>query len=106
APATTAASRDARRGAEIALLITAVAVLSPIVLALFGADYLAPRNLVGAMIPLSALIAVVIAASGRDPAGGAVRSPPVARAGMVLAATIALAFLAVSVDVDLSPRLQ
>jgi mannosyltransferase len=106
APATTDAPPDAHRGAEIALLITAVAVLAPVVLALFGADYLAPRNLVGAMIPLSALIAVVIATSGREPAGGAIRSPRFARAGMVLAATIALAFLAVSVDVDLSPRLQ
>ena len=84
-----------RSGASlIALLIAAGGVLIPIVLVAFGADYLAPRNLVAAMIPVSALIAVLLA-SGR--AG---------RAGMALAATITLAFLAISLDVDLSPRLQ
>ncbi|MGA9874925.1 MAG: glycosyltransferase family 39 protein, partial [Solirubrobacteraceae bacterium] len=45
------------RGALIALVVTACGVLIPIVLAFAGADYLAPRNLVAAMVPLSALIA-------------------------------------------------
>ncbi len=87
-------SRSVARGASIALAIAAGGVLIPIVLVAFGADYLAPRNLVGAMIPLTALIAVVLA------------SPSTGRPGMALAATIALAFLAISLDVDLSPRLQ
>jgi len=82
------------RGAAIALAIGAGGVLIPIALAALGADYLAPRNLVAAMIPVSALIAVVV---------------PSERAGVVgiaLAVTIAVAFLAISVDVNLSPRLQ
>lgn len=84
----------ARRGALIALAIAACGVLIPIVLVAFGADYLAPRNLVAAMIPVTAAIAVVVLWRGTG------------RAGVALAATIALAFLLVSIDVDLSPRLQ
>jgi mannosyltransferase len=83
-----------QRGALIALMIAAGGVLTPIVLAAFGADYLAPRNLVAAMIPLTALIAVIVA-SGRT-----------RRAGMALAAMITVAFLVISIDVELSPRLQ
>ena len=59
----------------------------------FGADYLAPRNLVAAMIPVTA-----VNRGGCGPAHrarGAARSP-----------VIAVAFLAISLDVDLSPRLQ
>jgi mannosyltransferase len=83
-----------RRGALIALTIAACGVLIPIVLVAFGADYLAPRNLVAAMVPVTALVAVALA------------SPTVGRAGAVLAILTTLAFLAISVDVDLSPRLQ
>jgi mannosyltransferase len=82
------------RGALIALSIAACGVLLPIVLIAFGADYLAPRNLVAAMIPLSALIAVIVVARRAG------------RTGAVLAALIALAGLAITIDVDLSPRLQ
>ena len=46
------------------------------------------------MIPVTALIAVVVTAQRSG------------RAGLVLAGVIALAFLAISLDVDLSPRLQ
>jgi mannosyltransferase len=84
----------ATRGALIALVIAAGAILIPIVLVGFGADYLAPRNLVAAMIPLTALIAVLMVSPSRAPAA------------LALAATFVLAFLAVSIDVDLSPRLQ
>ena len=45
------------RGALIALAIAACGVLLPILLVAFGLDYLAPRNLVAAMIPVSVLIA-------------------------------------------------
>jgi mannosyltransferase len=82
------------RGALIALAIAAGGILVPIVLVAFGADYLAPRNLLGAMIPLTALIAVIVA------------SQRAGRAGIALAVTIAVAFLAISLDVALSPRLQ
>jgi mannosyltransferase len=82
------------RGALIVLAIAASGVLLPIVLIAFGADYLAPRNLVAAMIPVSALIAVVVVARRAG------------RTGVALAALIALSGLAITIDVDLSPRLQ
>ncbi len=82
------------RGALIALAIAAGGILIPIALVAFGADYLAPRNLVAAMIPVTALIAVIVP------------SQRAGRAGIALAATIAVAFAAISLDVALSPRLQ
>jgi len=82
------------RGAAIALAVAAGGILLPILLVALGADYLAPRNLVAAMIPVTALIAVVVTAQRTG------------RAGPALAALIAIAFLAISLDVDLSPRLQ
>jgi hypothetical protein len=83
-----------QRGALIALLIAGCGVLIPIALVAFGADYLAPRNLVAAMIPVSAVIAVLVA------------SPSSGRLGTALAMAVVLAFLAISLDVDVSPRLQ
>ena len=101
APATLAADGDSgaqgaheRHGALIALVLAAVGILTPVLLALFGADYLAPRNLVAAMIPVTALIAVLAAA------------PAAARVGIALTAALLLAWFAITVDVDLSPRLQ
>jgi mannosyltransferase len=82
------------RGALMALGLAACGVLIPILLVAFGADYLAPRNLIAAMIPVTAVIAIV----------GAARST--GRIGPILIATTAIAFLAICVDVDLSPRLQ
>jgi len=82
------------RGALIALAVAAGGILIPIALVVFGADYLAPRNLVAAMIPVTALIAVIVP------------SQRAGRAGIALAVTITLAFLALSVDAALSPRLQ
>ncbi len=82
------------RSALSPLSIACCGVLIPLLLVVFGADYLAPRNLVGAMIPLTALIAVMVVWPGTR------------RAGIAIAATIALAFLAVSIDVDLRPSLQ
>jgi mannosyltransferase len=82
------------RGALIALALAAGGILLPILLVAFGADYLAPRNLIAAMVPVTAVIAVVVTA-GRT-----------GRAGVLLAGVIAIAFLAITVDVDLSPRLQ
>lgn len=83
-----------REGVWVALVIAACGVIIPIVLVGFGADYLAPRNLVAAMVPVTAAIAVVSVWPGTG------------RVGIALAVLIAVAFLAVSLDVDLSPRLQ
>ncbi len=82
------------RGALIALTVLAGGVLIPVVLALVGVDYLAPRNLVAAMVPLSALLAIVIVAQRTG------------RVGVGLAALAAVTFLALTLDIDLSPRLQ
>jgi|HubBroStandDraft_2_1064218.scaffolds.fasta_scaffold00103_7 mannosyltransferase len=87
-------SNAGARRVLIALVIATCGVIIPIVLVGFGADYLAPRNLVAAMIPVTAVIAVMTVWPGTG------------RVGIALAATIALAFLAISLDVDLSPRLQ
>jgi mannosyltransferase len=86
-------TRDPSDGVWICISIAAFGVLAPIVLAGLGADYLAPRNLVGAMIPVTVGLAILLAA---------VRAP----LGTALAALAAAAFLAISIDVDLSPRLQ
>ncbi|HXA53979.1 MAG TPA: glycosyltransferase family 39 protein [Solirubrobacteraceae bacterium] len=85
------------RESEAALLslgLAACGVLLPLALALLGADYLAPRNAVAAMIPLTAGITVI--AAGRR----------TGRVGLALVGVIAVTFAALSVDVDLSPRLQ
>jgi mannosyltransferase len=89
---------DGRRALSIVVSVAACGVLIPIVLVAFGADYLAPRNLVAAMIPVTATIAVLVMWPKRE---GSSRV-----AGAVLATAIALAFLAISIDVELSPRLQ
>ena len=83
-----------RNGAALALALAACGVLIPLAAALAGADYLAPRNLVAAMVPLTAGLAVLFAARRSG------------RAGLALAAVTAVAFAAVTVDVDLNPRLQ
>jgi mannosyltransferase len=85
---------ELRRGALLALVITACGVLIPLLMAFGGADYLAPRNVVAAMIPLTAMIAVIVA------------TPGAWRVGMALASLLALAFLALSLDVNVNVRLQ
>jgi mannosyltransferase len=87
------------RGALMAFAIAAGGILIPIVLVAFGADYLAPRNLVAAMVPVTALIAVVLVWPGP-------RERASTSAGMAFTVASVLAFLAISIDVDLSPRLQ
>jgi hypothetical protein len=89
-----AGDRERLRRVLIVVSIAAFGVLAPIVLVAFGADYLAPRNLVGSMVPVTAVIAAVLA------------WPRTGRAGTALAAGLALAFLVLTIDVDLSPRLQ
>jgi 4-amino-4-deoxy-L-arabinose transferase-like glycosyltransferase len=86
--------RREERGALIALAVAVSGVLIPIVLVALGADYLAPRNLVATMIPVTCAIAVIVTARRAG------------RTGAALAALIVVAFGAISIDVDLSPRLQ
>jgi hypothetical protein len=76
------------------LIVAAAGVLLPLALAVLGADYLAPRNLLAAMVPVSVLLAIVIVARRT----GAI--------GMALAGVVASGFLILTLDVDLSPRLQ
>lgn len=83
-----------RRATWIELSLASCGVLIPIVLAAVGADYLAPRNLVAAMIPVTALIALACT----WPRGGTI--------GLALSGAIALAFLAITLDTERSPRLQ
>lgn len=87
-------SRGERGTALGMLALAACGVLIPIVLALGGADYLAPRNLIGAMVAVTILLAAVIGAASTG------------RLGAAIAALATLALLAICVDVDLSPRLQ
>jgi 4-amino-4-deoxy-L-arabinose transferase-like glycosyltransferase len=121
-----AADTHARRGAAIALVLLASGILSPLVLALAGADYLAPRNLVATMLPLTALLGVLLAAAsstrarrsmgpGADAvaradadAGANVLAPlsDGALVAMLLSGLAVIAFAVVCIDVDLSPRLQ
>ncbi len=85
---------ESRWSSAALLAIAASGVLAPIVLAVFGADYLAPRNLVAAMIPVTVLIAIL----GTWPRCGGV--------GVLLISLTAAGFLAITIDVNLSPRLQ
>ncbi|MHB1539246.1 MAG: glycosyltransferase family 39 protein [Solirubrobacteraceae bacterium] len=87
-------SAHERRGAAIAFALAACGVLIPIAIIALGLDYLAPRNLIGAMVAVTAVLAVV----------GAARST--GWVGPALIALAALAFLAVCIDVDLNARLQ
>jgi mannosyltransferase len=89
-----AGGKDLFAAAGPALLFAASGILLPLALALAGADYLAPRNLLGAMVPVTAAIAV------------AVTSRRAGRAGFALGLAGAVALLAISIDVNLSPRLQ
>jgi 4-amino-4-deoxy-L-arabinose transferase-like glycosyltransferase len=83
-----------RRAAALMLWLAACGFLIPLVLAVGGADYLAPRNVLGAMVPVAALIAVL----GTWPRAGV--------AGAALLALGVLALGAITIDINLSPRLQ
>jgi mannosyltransferase len=105
APAQRGAAAEVRRGPRAALIaatLAAFGVLAPILLVALGADYLAPRNLVAAMIPVTAAIAVVLA----SPCTRARRASGVGLALLACLVLTLLAFLAITLDVDRSPRLQ
>jgi len=92
APAEEAARE--REGLFAMLLLGATGILVPLALAVLGADYLAPRNLLAAMLPVSAVVAILVG------------SPRTGRAGAYVGALIVLASLAITIDVNFSPRLQ
>lgn len=87
---------DAHEGrAALSMLgLAACGVLIPVLLVAFGVDYLGPRNLIGAMVPVTATIAVVAAARRTG------------RWGMAMVGLICAGLLAICIDIDLSPRLQ
>ncbi|HUA12366.1 MAG TPA: glycosyltransferase family 39 protein [Solirubrobacteraceae bacterium] len=82
------------RGALTALAICAPAILVPILLAAVGIDYLTPRNLIGAMIPFTGLVAVMLGSASTG------------AAGVACAAGAVIAMLAVTLDVNVNHRLQ
>lgn len=82
------------RGAWTTFALAACGVLIPILFVAFGADYLAPRNLIAAMVPVTGLLAVLL------------MSKRAGTIGVALTAVATLAFLAICVEVDLNPRLQ
>jgi uncharacterized membrane protein len=81
------------RAARLAAAVGGAAILAPVALALLGFDYLAPRYLVAAWVPLSAVLAVAI---------GALRPP----LSLATGAAVCLAFLAVDLAVVQRPQLQ
>jgi mannosyltransferase len=80
--------RAERRGAGFAAALAAVVVLVPIVLAALGRDYLVPRNLMPAWIPLAVLL------------GAACTVPRARVAGAALAAVLLGAFLYAGIRID------
>jgi 4-amino-4-deoxy-L-arabinose transferase-like glycosyltransferase len=82
-----------RTGALLCAGVGAFAVLVPLVLALAGVDYFTPRYLLAAYVPLSAALAMLLAAGGR-------------RTGAALAALICAGNLLVVAAVDTRPQLQ
>jgi hypothetical protein len=91
-----AGSRDhARVGtAWLCLAVGAIGSGVPLALALAGFDYLAPRNIIGCWMPLSAFVAIALAALRPRALGSA------------LTVLIVAAGLAVVVATDLDSRLQ
>ena len=83
----------ARAGALLCAGIGVAAIVLPLLLALAGVDYLAPRYLVGVWVPLSAALALVLAARA-------------SLAGVTLAVLICLANLGVDAAVVRRPQLQ
>lgn len=85
---------DERRGAGLAGLVGGIALALPLLLGLFGRDYLDGRNLLPVFVPLIVLLA----------AGFGVRRA--GRFGLALAAAFCLCSLAFTIEIDRLPRLQ
>jgi 4-amino-4-deoxy-L-arabinose transferase-like glycosyltransferase len=87
-------TRSERDAIALSAGIGLCALAVPLILALAGADYLAPRNTIAAFVPLSAALAVVLAAPGAG------------RVGLLLAAAICCIGLVVVVATNFDSRLQ
>ncbi len=85
---------EERRGAGVAAIVAGAAVGLPLLLGVFGADYLDGRNLIPAFVPLVVLLG---AGFGVGRAGWA---------GLGLAAAFCLCGLAFAIEIDRLPRLQ
>jgi hypothetical protein len=83
----------ARKGALLCAGTGLTAIVLPLLIALAGKDYLAPRYLVGVWVPLSAALALALAARGSF-------------SGAALAVLICLANLGVDAAVVRRPQLQ
>ena len=90
----TRASRDERDGAIVAGVVGAGALALPLLLAVVGLDFINPRNLIGALVPL--LIVLAIGFGGRG-AG---------KAGLSAAAVTCSLFAGVLVAVAISAQMQ
>ncbi len=85
---------EERRGAGVAAIIGAGAVAAPLLLGVFGPDYLDGRNLLPAFVPLTVLLG----------AGFGVRRA--GRAGTACALALCLCSLVFTLEIDRLPRLQ
>jgi mannosyltransferase len=85
------AERQTLRAAGLALTIGGTAWLVPVVLALCGADYLDPRNLTAAWLPL-----IVVPAAGLA----------LTRAGLIALGALIAVFVVAVIAVDSTPSLQ
>ena len=86
------ADRAGRRRAGVALSVGASVVVIPLAMALLGGDYLDPRNLIAAWVPLALVVAAGYASVGR--------------AGPLLTGGLLLLFLAMVVAGDLDAAVQ
>ena len=87
----------ARRGFALAAAVGAAALAIPLVAKMVGADYLYPRNMIGAWVPLA--VALAVAAAG-------VTGATWSRAGALAVAAVCATFLAVTIGVDTDAKLQ
>jgi hypothetical protein len=83
-----------RDGVLAMFVLCGFGILAPIALALVGLDYLTPRNLIAAMVPLTVLFAIILA------------SRSLGRAGLVCAVWAVAGMLVVTLDVAFDHRLQ
>jgi 4-amino-4-deoxy-L-arabinose transferase-like glycosyltransferase len=87
-------TRPERDAIAVSAGIGFCAIAVPVILALAGADYLAPRNTLAAFVPLSAALAVVLAAPGAG------------RVGLLLTLAICFIGLVVVIATNFDSRLQ
>ncbi len=83
-----------RRGAAFAAAVAAVTLLVPLILAALGRDYLVPRNLMAAWVPLAVVL------------GAACTVPRARLAGAGLAVILLAAFLVAGVRIAQNPQYQ